>query len=118
MRSWHSVMLAACLAACGTDTNTSEPDLSCQTSGLTYQTFGHPFVLDWCRGCHSSALPDGMRQGAPLDVNLDDLDHVRMWSAEIASRVAGPMPTMPPADGPSTEERELLAEWIRCGAPD
>jgi hypothetical protein len=29
----------------------------------------------------------------------------------------GGTPTMPPAGGPSGEERALLAEWLACGAP-
>jgi len=114
MRSSRSALVAVIVLAVGCGDDTSEPAVSaCST--LTYQNFGEPFVLDWCRGCHSSGLPDDMRQGAPLDVNFDDLDHVRAWSVRIATRSAGPLPTMPPAAGPSQEERDMLAEWIQCG---
>lgn len=122
MRSSHSaraalaarVLAALVLAACGADI--APPDPACQTSTLTYQNFGEPFVLDWCRGCHSSALAEGMRQTAPLGVDFDDLDAIRAWSTEIAARAVGPTPTMPPAAGPSPEERAMMGEWLRCGA--
>ena len=129
MRSWPSLALAL-LVACGTDSVSRDdgegsgsgsnepievdPD-ACETSYLTYDNFGAPFVINWCRGCHSSEVPAGMRQKAPKDANFDTLAQVRMWSERIANRAAGTMPNMPPAGGPTAEERALLAEWIACG---
>ncbi len=111
------------LAACGTDTMTGgddEPDPPpedvCKTSYLDYSNFGKPFALDWCRGCHSSSVPSNMRQKAPVGVDFDTLADVQHWKERIAIRATGPMPTMPPAGGPSEEERTLLAEWVGCGA--
>ena len=122
MRSSHSLAalgIVIALAACGSDT--APPDDSpnnCATSFLDYDNFGAPFLLDWCTGCHSAAVPDGMRQDAPLDVNFDSPTSVRQYADRIAIRAAGPpAPTMPPAGGPSDEERALLAAWIACGAP-
>lgn len=123
-----AVVLAAALAGCGVDPvagdgHRSDSDVivpidsdTCATSYLTYENFGDPFVTSWCRGCHSSEVPVGMRQKAPDDVNFDDVGDVRTWGARIATKVAGPEPSMPPAGGPSTDERALLAEWIACGA--
>jgi len=91
-----------------------DPD-ACETSYLDYDNFGAPFVINWCRGCHSSEVPAGMRQKAPADANFDTLAQVRMWSERIANRAAGTMPNMPPAGGPTAQERALLAEWIACG---
>ena len=131
MRSWPRLMelgLAVLLAACGTDSAPAEhapPDdnmptpvdpSACETSYLTYDNFGAPFVINWCRGCHSDAVPPAMRQKAPTDANFDTLAEVQMWSDRIASKVTGMAPTMPPAGGPSDEERALLAEWLACGA--
>lgn len=132
MRSWRSVALAAVLAAgaCGTDSMPRDddgegsgsnevmpvdPDV-CETSYLDYDNFGAPFVINWCRGCHSSAVPMNMRQKAPADANFDTLEQVRMWSDRIAMRAASTMPNMPPAGGPTEQERALLAEWLACGA--
>jgi len=110
------IVIALALAGCGSDTGDASESQQCATSVLTYDNFGAPFMLDWCRGCHSSTLSDGMRQMAPLDVNFDDLDLVRAHASKIALHATGDRPTMPPASGPSAEEREMLAEWIACGA--
>lgn len=128
MRSWRELMIAALLAGCGTeyepiDTETLteeeviavDPD-ACETSYLTYDNFGEPFVLDWCRGCHSSAVPAGMRQKAPVAINFDTLEDVRNRSPRVLARAASQTATMPPAGGPTEEERTLLAEWLACGA--
>ncbi len=111
MRSWSSaLLLAAALAACGNDRA-----FDCGTSPLTYQTFGEPFMTSWCRGCHSAELYPTMRQDAPLDVNLDTLDEVRSRKQKIFElTVEAEM--MPPRGGPSDEERELLRDWLKCGA--
>jgi uncharacterized membrane protein len=129
MRSSRSagLLLVAALAACGTDSvardddpvenepTPVDPDV-CETSYLDYENFGAPFVINWCRGCHSSAVPANMRQKAPKDANFDNVDQVRMWAERIANRATGTSPSMPPAGGPTHEERLLLAEWVACGA--
>jgi uncharacterized membrane protein len=121
MRSWSELAIAVAVLAAGC-TGTSAGDdgpgddgpSSCDTSFLSYDNFGEPFVANWCRSCHSSQVPADMRQTAPLDVNFDDLDQVRSFAARIQFR-AGEQKTMPPAGGPSDEERALLVEWIGCG---
>lgn len=113
MRSWPSPVALAILAAaaCGKDT---EP--VCDRSFLRYDNFGSPFIVNWCRACHSAEIPADMRQDAPSDVNFDTIDEIRRWSVRIAV-TAAEIDTMPPAGGPSAGERELLVEWLRCGAP-
>ncbi len=122
MRSSLSLAIALALAACGQDTmvtggdDTPEPPDACETSYLDYTNFGKPFALDWCRGCHSVNLPAAMRQKAPVGVDFDTLEDVQRWKDRIEIRATGTSPTMPPAGGPSEEERALLAEWLGCGA--
>lgn len=120
MRSSPSLAYAAVTAlgavtaltpACGADT-----DPACARSFLRYDNFGAPFIADWCRACHSADTPPGMRQQAPADVNFDDLSEVRRWSLQIRL-TAGQGSSMPPAGGPSTDERQMLVEWLGCGAP-
>jgi uncharacterized membrane protein len=114
MRSPCDVALAVCvaaLAACGADTN---PD--CVHSFLRYDNFGAPFMANWCRSCHSAALPDDMRQQAPVEINFDTLSEVRAWQLAI-ERSTAQTASMPPAGGPSAAERAMLVEWLRCGAP-
>ncbi|HEU0034905.1 MAG TPA: hypothetical protein VFQ53_29975 [Kofleriaceae bacterium] len=122
MRSWRSAALLAIglAAGCGTDASSGDDDGGptpdqCATSFLDYDNFGAPFVADWCRGCHSSALPAAMRQNAPADVNFDDYAKTMEWRERILVRATGDAPTMPPVGGPSDEERALLAEWLGCG---
>lgn len=128
MRSLPSLVLALLVAACGNDIEPPDgvpspdeepPDLEparCDTSYLDYGNFGEPFALDWCRGCHSSSVPAGMRQKAPMGVNFDTHADVQQWKERILIRAGGNAPTMPPAGGPSADERALLAEWLACGA--
>jgi uncharacterized membrane protein len=129
MRSWRelTIIAGACLlAACGNDIGTEpvvpdddDPDplpvSKCETSFLDHDNFGAPFVANWCRGCHSSAVPMNMRQEAPIDVNFDGEGDLVHWAERIKIRASGDRPTMPPAGGPGAEERALLAEWIECG---
>lgn len=112
-RSWIAALLGAVAVvatACGNDVA-----YDCAESPLTYQTFGEPFVANWCRGCHSTELYPTMRQDAPLDVNLDTLDDVRRQK-DMIRVLAVDTTAMPPAGGPSDEERALLREWLACGA--
>jgi len=111
MRSSSSLIaIVIALAACGNDRA-----YDCETSALTYETFGEPFMTSWCRGCHSAELYPTMRQDAPLDVNLDTLDEVRARKQKIRElTVVGD--SMPPRGGPSDEERALLDAWLTCGA--
>jgi uncharacterized membrane protein len=87
----------------------------CESSTLTYQTFGDPFIANWCRSCHSSELPPEMRQLAPLNVNFNSRADVLRFSRRISFLVVT-SETMPPAGGPTERERALLADWIACGA--
>lgn len=126
MRSWRELLIACMLAACGNDIGSDPindddddgeppPVAQCDSSFLDHDNFGAPFVANWCRGCHSSAVPMNMRQKAPIDVNFDGEGDLVVWAERIKIRASGDKPTMPPAGGPSDEERALLAEWIQCG---
>jgi hypothetical protein len=108
----RSLLVSVALTAgCGSD-----PKLDCNSSELTYDAFGSPFMLDWCNGCHSATLPLGQRGDAPINVNFDTLDEVHLWSMQILTTAGPIMPTMPPAGGPSPDERKTLEAWINCGA--
>ena len=80
-------------------------------------SFGAPFMLNWCNGCHGSGIPEAERQGAPLGVDFDNLDDVREHADRIWARAGDGNDTMPPTPGPSEEERRMLGEWLACGAP-
>lgn len=112
MRSWGELALLAALVSCG-----DEADEACPPdSDLTWSTFGDPFVRSWCTGCHSSALAEPDRQGAPVGVDLDTLEGVRAHLADVRRRAVREA-DMPPAGGPDEGDRALLDEWLACGAP-
>ncbi len=82
---------------------------------VTYASFADGFVRNNCRGCHSSALTGAARHRAPVRVNFDTLDDLRMHADRVIIRATGPEADMPPAGGPSDEERRLFEEWLHCG---
>jgi len=97
---------------------TSLEDRPCpEDSILTYQNFGHEFMLNWCSGCHNVGLAEGDRAGATLGIDLDSYDGVQMHLARIWARSADNNQTMPPTGGIDQESRFRLGEWLACGAP-
>jgi uncharacterized membrane protein len=107
------VLLVACA-----DAPLPIEDYPCPPSGtaLTYDSFGRDFLAAHCNSCHNAA--ESRRAGAPESYRFDTLDDVRAHKDRIFVRAAASNTTMPPGpDDPSVGERELLAEWLACGAP-
>lgn len=110
---------------CATDTSVLGPatGTACPPSStLSYATFGQPFMEGYCTRCHSSTKTGADRMGATLYHDFDS----RLGVLHVADHVdraagAGPLAAndqMPPEGAmPSLAEREMLAEWIACGAP-
>lgn len=86
-------------------------------SALTYESFGRPFMRMWCTSCHSSALSDGERGGAPAGSNFDTLEAVRSNRENLYRIAADDAAIMPPVGGPEMAERWRLGDWLACGAP-
>jgi len=86
-------------------------------SALTWESFGGGYVISYCTTCHHSALPADMRQLAPVAMNFETLELVRMHAPRIWARAADQNATMPPIGAPGMDERELFGEWLACGAP-
>ncbi len=104
----------------GTDTTEGSaiPGRACPPdSFVTADNFGMPLMLGHCNGCHNSGLAEDMRQGAPLGVDFDTVEDVRTHAERIYARAADDSTSMPPAAGPSEEERRWLGDWLACGAP-
>jgi hypothetical protein len=133
MPSWPeaaAVLVAVALGGCGgegaPEPNTPAPPDAPETlaertcpeeSPLTFEDFGGPFLYSWCTSCHSSGMPEGQRQNAPVGVDFDSLEDARAWADRIWLRAADHNITMPPVGGPDTDERAMLGEWLACGAP-
>lgn len=116
-------------AACSDDPGPSTNDglssgATCASdSTLDYENFGRTFMNTYCTRCHSSALADGDRHGAPSDHNFDSLGNIQKVPAEHIDAMAAAGPdrvntTMPPSEPRPTEaERRDLGEWLACGTP-
>jgi uncharacterized membrane protein len=138
VRSWRRCRSLAAvgaiglaLAACGGADSGLEPEAAedaapieslaerpCpEDTFVTYEDFGGPFMLTWCNTCHSAALPEGERQEAPVGVDFDTIAQIRTQAERIWLRSGDQNETMPPVGGPDEIDRELLGEWLACGAP-
>jgi len=84
---------------------------------VTWDSWGHGFMLSACQGCHGADVDD--RHGAPQGVGFDTVDQVWQWSALILQRAAPATgsPTMPPAGGTTEDDRTRLRWWLACGTP-
>ena len=111
----RGLVLVALFPACalfGADDSGGGP---CGRSpALSWDNFGDGFMTKHCTGCHSSLLPEGMREGAPTSVNLDTYADVIQWADRVDARAVGDDADMPPGGGPSADERARLAEWLTC----
>lgn len=76
-----------------------------------------PFMSTWCASCHAAGLSGDDRRGAPADLNLDTHDAIREQLVRVYAAAGDEHETMPPAGGPTLDERVLLGDWLACGAP-
>jgi len=105
----RAFLFAASVLACTSSTSTgiSASDLTCPTdSALTYDSFGSEFLSEHCLSCHASKQTP----------NLATQAAVKTYKSKIISQ-AVTSSAMPPDGSVTLEERELLGEWLTCGAP-
>jgi hypothetical protein len=88
-----------------------------EDSDVTWENFGGGYVISYCTTCHHSALPSDMRQLAPIAMNFETLEMVRMHAPRMWARAGDQNATMPPVGAPGEDERALFGEWLACGAP-
>src|SRR5262245_10926963 len=96
--------------ACASEPMTID-EYPCPPGGteLTYESFGRQFLDVWCMRCHDEG---------PNGIYFRDREEVAARRARIFVNAAATNTYMPPGpDGPVREERDLLAEWLACGAP-
>jgi hypothetical protein len=106
-----TAVLLAAAAACSVGTSIDRH--ACPTGGttLTYQNFGSGFFAAWCIRCHGG--PNGYSSRS-----FTTLDDIRQNKDRIFVNAAADNSFMPPGpDGPTTKERDDLADWLACGAP-
>ncbi len=116
MRTLVLLLLGAALLACGPGDTIDRYACPTQGTTLTYDNFGRGFLDQWCQTCHDAA--DGSRNGAPSAYDFHDRAAVLEYRDRIFARAADDNSSMPPGpDGPPSDERHHLAEWLACGAP-
>jgi len=93
--------------------------VDCATVRLSYETFGAPFLQEYCLRCHRvTRETDLQRLDAPQGIDFDTLGLALEFKKRIRLRAAelGDMPPrLMPVPKPSREERIQLADWIDCG---
>lgn len=109
-------VLALTASACGPSDEFEEAICPEEGTDLTYENFGKTFMDRHCQYCHGSWVEE--RRGAPGAYTFDDHDSIIDQAEHIYNRSAGDNTSMPPGpDDPDVEERDMLAEWLACGAP-
>lgn len=104
-----SVALGAvgALGACTSASSTGISEVSCpQGSELTYASFGQAFFMDYCLSCHASKERPTLATQAQIQAN----------SARILQEAVYTT-AMPEGADMTLAERQMLGEWLACGAP-
>jgi mono/diheme cytochrome c family protein len=87
-----------------------------------------PIFQEHCTSCHNSGLSEADRNGAPVGADWDDAEGVRdfvpavggpdgllrLWSRVVTDQM--PLPTSAPRV--TSAQKEVLYDWLSCGAPD
>ncbi|NUO51146.1 MAG: hypothetical protein HOV80_19995 [Polyangiaceae bacterium] len=81
---------------------------------LTWEGFAQGFLITHCQGCHASTSPD--RHDAPENVTFDTEEEALAWKERILTTAGTEPYTMPPAGGPTPEDRERLVAWLTCAS--
>ena len=105
------LLTLSCLVvtACATNapSGIATSDVTCPPdSTLTYANFGEIFVADNCLSCHPSKARPDLSQLSVIQNNPQSL-----------VRVAVTGTSMPKGTSMAIGDRELLGEWLACGAP-
>ncbi|HEY6724704.1 MAG TPA: hypothetical protein VI197_11770 [Polyangiaceae bacterium] len=123
MRWVTCLLLAAALAACGSeDDNQDEdpkdlPEVDCSETVPTFDEVSA--FSDVCTNCHSTGLSGEDRNGAPSRINWDDYQSAQANAEDGAEEVfEGDMP--PPGSGLtlSNAQKQELYLWALCGTPE
>ena len=112
MRRWIPIAIFAFVAGCGEKDAPDTADFCADVPAVTWNNFGHGFILENCQGCH--AFTSLNRYDAPEDVYFDTVEDAWTWSDRIVIRSTGADPTMPPNGGVHADERTKLEWWLLC----
>lgn len=101
------VVLCFVLGACNSAESTGIPPVSCPTgSTLTYANFGSAFMTDHCLECHATRESPKLTTEVQIVANRSRILQQAVYTN-----------AMPDDADMSIAEREMLGEWLACGAP-
>jgi uncharacterized membrane protein len=107
MRTTIVMVMSIALGACNGASSTGIAPVSCPTdSTLTYANFGSAFISDNCLSCHTSKEKPALATEAQIQANAAHILQQAVYTD-----------AMPQDNDVTIAERELLGEWIACGAP-
>lgn len=103
-----AAILCFALAACTSGaTSTGIDPITCPTSStLTYANFGSAFMTNNCLQCHTSKDSPTLTSQGQIKVNA-----TRILDAAVYTDA------MPKDSNMANAERQMLGEWLACGAP-
>ena len=96
---------ASASACTGASSTGIEPVECSQESTLTYENFGKDLIQNNCLECHDTTGP-----------RLTDIQKIRQHAYEILQEAVY-TDAMPEKSDMPLQQRELLGEWLSCGAP-
>jgi hypothetical protein len=107
LRPMKKYLLCGLLLGCGSSaSSTGIAPVSCPTaSTLTYANFGSAFMNEHCLSCHQGQSPTLSTQ-VQIQANNSAILQAAVYTD-----------AMPLNGDVAVSERELLGEWLACGAP-
>ncbi|MBV8759868.1 MAG: hypothetical protein JO257_21440 [Deltaproteobacteria bacterium] len=98
-----AALLAACTSA--SSTGITSANLSCDSS-LTYANFGSAFIQTNCLSCHATKEQPTLSTQAQILANSSRILEQAVYTT-----------AMPQDTNISNAERQMLGDWLQCGAP-
>jgi uncharacterized membrane protein len=99
-----------CLVIAGCASNSSGTDSASITcppdSTLTYENFGKVLIADQCLSCHTTKERPALTTQGAIQSNR-----------QVILKSAVTSTNMPKGSAMQLAEREMLGEWLACGAP-
>jgi uncharacterized membrane protein len=106
---FRAAAFALIFTACATDASTGidTSTLTCPPdSTLSYETYGKLTIEQHCLSCHATKEKPRLNTVDDIRVNRNAILHAAVGTTR-----------MPAGDDMPLQERELLGEWLACGAP-
>lgn len=99
-----ALFIAACTSG---GASTGIEPVTCPTdSTLTYENFGQAVIEERCLACHDSKESPRLTTVAAIRSHMDSILDEAVYTT-----------SMPEGESMPLAEREMLGEWLACGAP-